>query len=81
MKTNQFLVESVSIMIPVKMKLNFKAMQILMGELQQSQMWAIYLMGLGKDMTDNVTKVDLCDTRFEMRYTHTSSLVKTLVFN
>ena len=34
-------------MSAVKMKLTFEAMQILMGELQQSEMCAIYLMGLG----------------------------------
>ena len=41
------------------MKLNFEAMQILMGELQQAEMWAIYLMGQGKAMPDTVTKFDL----------------------
>ena len=41
------------------MKLNFDAMQFLMGELQQQQMWVLYLMGIGKEMTDAVTKVDL----------------------
>ena len=41
------------------MKLHFEAMQILNKELQQNQMWAIYLIALGKEMTDNVTKVDL----------------------
>ena len=41
------------------MKLTFEAMQILMGELQQSEMCAIYLMGLGKEMTQKVTKTDL----------------------
>ena len=46
-------------MSAVKMKLNFDAMQFLMGELQQKQMWALYLMGIGKEMTDIVTKVDL----------------------
>ena len=56
-RTNQYLVESVAIMIAVKMKLNFEAMQILMGKLQQNQMWAIYLMASGKEMTDNVAKV------------------------
>ena len=42
-----------------KMKLTFGAMQILSGELQPNEMWTIYLMGLGKDMTEKVTKVDL----------------------
>ena len=41
------------------MKLTFEAMQTLMDELQQNEMWAIYLMGLGKEMTDKVTKTDL----------------------
>ena len=43
----------------VKMKLNSQGMQILMGELRQNEIWAIYLMGLGKEMTDIVTKLDL----------------------
>ena len=30
-----------------------------MEELQQKEMWAIYLMAQGKEMTDAVTKVDL----------------------
>ena len=38
------------------MKLTFEA---LMDELQQNEIWAIYLMGLGKEMTDKVTKTDL----------------------
>ena len=41
------------------MKLTFEAMQILMEELQQNEMCAIYLMGLGKDITEKVTKTDL----------------------
>ena len=41
------------------MKLKFEAMQILMEELQQNEMWAIYLMGLGKAMTEKVTKANL----------------------
>ena len=41
------------------MKLTFEAMQTLMEELQQNEMWAIYLMGQGKEMTDKVTKTDL----------------------
>ena len=40
------------------MKLNFEALQILMGELQQNQLLAIYLMGFGREITDTVTKVD-----------------------
>ena len=41
------------------MKLTYEAMQILMEELQQNEMWAIYLMGLGKEMTEKITKTDL----------------------
>ena len=41
------------------MKLTFEAMQTLIDELQQDEMWAIYLMGLGKEMTEKVTKTDL----------------------
>ena len=41
------------------MKLKFEAMQILMEELQQNELWAIYLMGLGKEMTEKVTKANL----------------------
>ena len=41
------------------MKLNSQGMQILMGELQPNEIWAIYLMGLGKEMADIVTKLDL----------------------
>ena len=43
----------------VKMKLTFEAMQTLMEELRQNEMWVIYLMGLGKEMTEKVTKTDL----------------------
>ena len=46
-------------MSAVKMKLNSQGMQILIGELQQNEMCAIYLMGLGKEMTDCITKLDL----------------------
>ena len=41
------------------MKLKFEAMQILLEELQQNEMWAIYLMGLGEAMTEKVTKANL----------------------
>ena len=41
------------------MKLKFEAMQLLMGELDPNEMWAIYLMGLGKQMTEKVTKSNL----------------------
>ena len=34
-------------------------MQILMKELQQNELWAIYLMGLDKDMPEKVTKANL----------------------
>ena len=40
----------------VKMKLKFEAMQLLMEELDQNEMWAIYLIGLGKQMAEKVTK-------------------------
>ena len=43
----------------VKMKLKFEAMQLLMEELDPNEMWAIYLMGLGKDMTEKITKANL----------------------
>ena len=41
------------------MKLNAKAMDILMAELQQNQMWVIFLMGLGKAIPATVTRFDL----------------------
>ena len=41
------------------MNLNFQGMQILMEELQQQEMWAIYLMGHGKEMTDVVSKLNI----------------------
>ena len=41
------------------MKLNFQGMQILMEELQQQEMWAIYLMVHGKEMTEVVSKLNL----------------------
>ena len=43
----------------MRMKLKFEAMQILLEELQQNEMWAIYLMGLGEAMTEKVTKANL----------------------
>ena len=43
----------------MKMKLNFGGMAILMDELSKSEMWAIYLMASGQEMTDKVTKADL----------------------
>ena len=39
--------------------LKFNAMSILMAELQEAQMWAIYQISLGQDMPDSVTKNDL----------------------
>ena len=46
-------------MSTVKLKLGFEAMQILMGELQQTQIQAIYFIGHGQEMPETVTKVDL----------------------
>ena len=46
-------------MSTVKLKLGFEAMQILMGELQQIQIQAIYFIGQGQEMPETVTKVDL----------------------
>ena len=43
----------------LKVKLKFNVINILVKELNQSEMWAIYLMGLGKEMPDTVTKFDL----------------------
>ena len=43
----------------LKVKLKFDVIKLLMNELNQSEMWAIYLMGLGKELPDKVTKVDL----------------------
>ena len=41
------------------MKLTFEAMQMLLVELQQNEIWAIHLMELGKKMSEEVTKTDL----------------------
>ena len=46
-------------MSAVKLKLGFEAMQILMGELQQIQIQAIYFIGQGQEMPETMTKVDL----------------------
>ena len=46
-------------MSTVELKLGFEAMQILMGELQQFQIQAIYFIGQGQEMPETVTKVDL----------------------
>ena len=43
----------------LKVKLKFSVINNLIKELNQSEMWALYLMGLGKDMPDTVTKFDL----------------------
>ena len=43
----------------MKISLKFHAMSILMAELQETQMWAIYQISLGQDMPDSVTKNDL----------------------
>ena len=41
------------------MNLNFSGMAILMDKLTKSEMYAIYLMASGQEMTDQVTKSDL----------------------
>ena len=41
------------------MKLKFEAMQVLMEQLQQSELWAFYLMAIGEEMTEKVTKAHL----------------------
>ena len=43
----------------MKISLKFNAMSILMAELQETQMWAIYQISSGQDMPDSVTKNDL----------------------
>ena len=43
----------------MKVNLKFKAMSILMAGLQETQMWAIYQMGMGNEMPSSVTKEDL----------------------
>ena len=44
---------------PGPLVLKFKAIQILMSELQPGEMGAIYLLGLGKEMPVTVTKMNL----------------------
>ena len=44
---------------PVRIRLNFKAMQILFAELPPHEMEAMHLMVLGKEMPDKITKLDL----------------------
>ena len=43
----------------MKINLKFKAMSILMAGLQETQMWAVYQMGMGNEMPLSVTKDDL----------------------
>ena len=43
----------------MKIDLKFRAMSILLAELCGNQMWAVYQMSLGRDMSDAVTKNDL----------------------
>ena len=43
----------------MKIKLKFNVIKILMKELNQSEMRAIYLMGLGQEIPDKVAKFDL----------------------
>ena len=43
----------------MKMRLNFSAMAYLVAELTKNEMWAIYVMGCGKEMPNQVTKADL----------------------
>ena len=43
----------------MQIKLKFKAMSILMAGLQETQMWAVYLLGMGNEMPTSVTKEDL----------------------
>ena len=43
----------------MKIKVKFQAMSILMTELKETQMWAIYQMGTGDEMPLSVTKNDL----------------------
>ena len=46
-------------MYSFKIKLTKKAFEILTGELEFNQMGALYLMGLGKGLPENITKLDL----------------------
>ena len=43
----------------MKINLKFKAMSILMAGLQETQMWAVYQMGMGNEMPLSVSKEDL----------------------
>ena len=54
-----FLILSEVSCVKMQIKLKFKAMSILMAGLQETQMWAVYLMGMGNEMPISVTKEDL----------------------
>ena len=43
----------------MKINIKFQAMSILMAELQEPQMWAIYQMGIGNEMPGSGTKTDI----------------------
>ena len=43
----------------MKLKLKFNAMQILMAELKPNEMWAFYIMAMGDEMPEQVTKAHL----------------------
>ena len=43
----------------MKIKLKFKALSVLMAGLQDTQMWVIYQMASGGNLSDSVTKADL----------------------
>ena len=43
----------------VRIRLNFKAMQVLYAELPPHELEAMHLMVLGKEMPDKITKQDL----------------------
>ena len=45
--------------VTIKMKLNNKGMEILISKLTAKHMWAIYLIGLEKEMPEQVPKADL----------------------
>ena len=44
----------------VKIKLNRKGLQTLLADLSNHSMWAIHFMELGTEMSDLVTKTELC---------------------
>ena len=43
----------------MKLKLKFNAMQTLMAELKPNEMWAFYIMAMGDEMPEQVTKAHL----------------------